>query len=138
MQPLRFGQQNETKHWINLPLAIFWLCSSFALSAYSDDGDGVPDGRYYVSVANEDQLDTDSDGLGTRDVDDGDGVIDSLDVFPLDERYSTEQDSDQINDEMIIVPISNEDQADYDKDGFGDICAKIPTLTALMSWMHTA
>ena len=68
------------------------------------DGDGYFDQNdNCVTVPNQDQLDTDDDGLGDAcdDDDDGDGVADSVDNCPL---------------------TANPDQADSDNDGIGDVC----------------
>ncbi len=76
-------------------------------------------------INNEDQLDTDSDGKGDvcDNDDDGDGVNDSADAFPLDPAESQDQDGDQIGDKADNCPLtSNNDQADSDQDGKGDVC----------------
>ena len=63
-------------------LALLLLSGGFVHAADAD-GDGIEDDSdNCASVANSDQLDTDSDGLGNAcDADDdGDNVVDSLDV----------------------------------------------------------
>ena len=60
--------------------------------ALDGDFDGVGDVADNCPInANADQLDTDGDQAGNAcdDDDDGDGVVDELDLFPLDERFST-------------------------------------------------
>lgn len=77
------------------------------------DDDGVPDDTDNCpSVANSDQQDTDADGAGdVCDDSDGDGVADSVDVFPLDPGEFEDTDGDGIG--------SNAD-LDDDNDGFSD------------------
>lgn len=68
------------------------------------DGDNILDGDDNCPLmSNEDQLDTDSDGMGDvcDDDADGDSVLNDLDNCPL---------------------IANEDQLDFDLDGIGDAC----------------
>jgi hypothetical protein len=47
-----------------------------------------------ILISNADQVDTDSDGLGNKcdNDDDGDGVSDSLDSFPLDGSETVDRD----------------------------------------------
>ncbi len=65
------------------------------------DSDGTPDSTDNCpDTANADQLDTDSDGAGDAcdTDDDGDGVNDSDDVFPLDSAEWADSDNDGIGD----------------------------------------
>ena len=67
-------------------LCLIILLSLSSLALAGTDGDGVADAiDNCLSVANADQLDTDSDGEGNvcDDDDDNDGVLDTADAFPL-------------------------------------------------------
>ena len=94
-----------------LGLTLLLSLSSFAFAGA--DGDGIPDDSDNCPrIANADQLDTDADGLG--DVcdgdDDGDGVLDSNDAFPLDVNESVDTDGDGTGN-----------NADFDDDGDGTL-----------------
>ena len=68
-------------------------------------------------------LDTDSDGIpNSEDVDDdGDGVIDDLDPWPLDSRYSRDNDEDGMPDEWeSAYDLNSNDKADAALDGDND------------------
>ncbi|WP_111980221.1 tandem-95 repeat protein, partial [Algibacillus agarilyticus] len=85
-----------------------------------DDNDGVKNASdNCVAITNTDQLDTDTDGLGDAcdEDDDGDGVNDSSDVFPLDASEYADYDEDGIGD--------NADQDD-DNDGVNDTEDEFP------------
>ena len=63
-----------------------WIDAGAQNITTDTDGDGLEDDSdNCASVANADQLDTDSDGLGNAcdDDDDGDGVADTADAFPM-------------------------------------------------------
>ena len=90
---------------LNLIFLLLFLWTD-AASATDTDGDGIDDSSdNCVDVANSSQLDTDADGLGNDcDADDdGDGVIDTLDLFPLDSRYAIDANGNGLPDEWEIV-----------------------------------
>ena len=103
------------------------------------DGDGVGDVCDNApNTSNADQADTDGDGIG--DVvdtdDDGDGVLDTDDAFPLDAFESADTDGDGIGDNAdpdldndgVLDTVDNclytpnADQLDTDGDGVGNVC----------------
>ena len=122
---------------MRLLLSAILLC--FVASAFADtDGDGVADDLDNCpSIANADQLDTDSDGLGNAcdddDDDDGDGVIDEEDALPLDpfeaidsdgdgvgDNSDQDDDNDGVEDEDDAFPLDVTEYLDTDSDGTGD------------------
>ena len=114
-------------------------CPSVANASQADaDGDGIGDACDNApNVANTNQLDTDGDGIGDaadKD-DDGDGVPDTEDAFPLDasenkdtdgdgtgDNADLDDDNDGVPDTTDNAPLTpNIDQLDTDSDGIGDI-----------------
>ncbi len=97
------------------------------------DTDGVNDGTDNCpAIANDTQLDTDSDGAGNVcDLDDdNDGVLDGDDAFPTDPGEFEDTDGDGVGDEADnCEAVANEDQSDIDSDGVGDLCDDVPTLS---------
>lgn len=75
--------------------------------------------------ANTNQADLDADTLGDvcDDDRDGDGVGNEQDAFPDDSSETADSDADGFGDNADNCPVnSNEDQADLDQDGLGDVC----------------
>jgi hypothetical protein len=108
-------------------------------AAYDNDGDGVNNAiDNCPTVANASQLDTDGDSKGNAcdTDDDNDGVLDTVDAFPLDATESVDtdadgtgnnadpdDDNDTVADAVDNCPLhSNATQLDTDSDGQGDAC----------------
>ena len=78
-----------------------------------------------IKFANPEQVDTDQNGRGNvcDDDDDGDGVNDTGDAFPLDASEDTDTDNDGLGDSSNNCPNeSNPSQIDTDADGKGNVC----------------
>ena len=116
-----------------------WIDAGAQNDPTDADEDGIEDDSdNCASVANADQLDTDSDGLGNAcdDDDDGDGVADTTDAFSLDSEETTDtdgdgtgnnedtdDDGDTILDTADVFPlISIGDETDTDADGAPNTC----------------
>ena len=115
-------------------------CPSTANADQADtDGDGIGDVCDNApNISNANQLDTDGDGEGdvSDTDDDGDGVADSEDAFPLDASESADTDGDGVGDSAdpdldndgILDTVDNclytpnADQLDTDADGIGNVC----------------
>ena len=111
----------------------------------NSDEDSYPDSiDNCISIVNEDQLDTDNDGMG--DVcdsdDDNDGVADNSDLNSLDPSICRDMDADGCDDCSIgtdgFGPLADYDTSndgpDYNSDGICDVTdpEPAPTATALL------
>ena len=111
--------------------------------SWSDDGDTIDDTMDNCpEVANQDQTDTDNDGLGDAcdDDDDNDGDLDGDDNCPLTPNPGQEDndgdgigdacddddDNDGVPDDDDNCPLTPNDQTDTDGDGKGDACDDDP------------
>ena len=98
-----------------LPLCV--LLSSFACTRETED---TTDSGEIVDQT--DSGDTDSGEVTEADAD-GDGTPDSEDAFPNDPSETTDTDADGVGDNADnCVDAANENQADLDEDGEGDLC----------------
>ena len=99
---------------------------SITITAPDSDGDGAYDHQDNCpSVSNTDQANFDGDTFGdVCDSDlDGDGVDNTLDVFPNDPTESSDSDSDNVGDNADnCINAANFDQTDIDSDNLGDAC----------------
>ncbi len=129
-----------------IALSIFVSCTSEEDPLPDTDNDGIVDEEDNCPlVKNEDQKDSDGDGIGDvcEEDSDGDGVIDELDNCPLVSNPDQEDedgdgigdvceedtDGDGVVDDNDNCPeIANADQEDTDGDGIGDACD--PTTVA--------
>ena len=87
------------------------------------DGDSVGDVLDNCpDVSNSDQIDTDGDEKGNAcdEDDDGDGIRDDLDAFPLDSNESKDSDGDGVGDKTDEFPFDSSETLDSDNDGVGD------------------
>ena len=125
-----------------------------------DDNDGISDALDMFPLDNSEWVDTDADGVGnnadtdddndgipdTQEIEDGtdpldansldtdrDGVIDSLDLFPLDSNEwsdsdsdgignnaDTDDDNDGVEDNVDAFPLDSSETVDTDLDGIGN------------------
>ena len=92
------------------------------LCPHDNDNDGVPDDLDPFPTDPNENLDTDSDGIGNNaDMDDdGDGVADDNDSFPLDASETLDADGDSVGDNSDVYPNNALETADSDHDGLGD------------------
>ena len=142
--------------YLTLLLSIFSCTSTIKIDDDRDDDkianttDNCPD------IANEDQLDTDNDGIGNAcdDDDDNDGVKDIDDNCPLIanpdqldtdndgkgdvcDSAEADNDSDGIANTVDNCPdFANPDQKDSDNDGKGDVCDDTPTGIKFLAFLE--
>ena len=93
------------------------------------DSDGVGDNADALPLDRTEQFDTDADGLGDRsdDDDDGDGITDGNDRYPLDtdndgteNRDDDDDDNDGVSDVFDAFPLDSSESGDTDGDGIGN------------------
>ena len=93
------------------------------------DGDRVGDNADAFPEDGSEQLDTDGDGVGDRadEDDDGDGVPDGEDEYPLDtdndgidNREDDDDDNDGVSDDEDDLPVDPTESVDTDADGIGN------------------
>ena len=93
------------------------------------DWDGVGDNTDAFPDDRREQFDTDADGIGDRadTDDDGDGIDDDVDEYPLDtdndgtdNRADLDDDGDGIEDAQDAFPLDSAESGDFDGDGIGD------------------
>lgn len=138
---------SEYSRLLVLPLLMLFISACSELDSeggqLDSDGDGIINSEdNCIAVANPEQLDFESDGLGDAcdPDDDNDGAYDSQDDFPLDtSRYldldgdglaiheDLDNDGDGLEDNVDNCPyVANADQADVngidDGSGLGDAC----------------
>ena len=87
-----------------------------------DDGDGVLDVDDAFPLDASETIDTDGDGIGNNadTDDDGDGVDDIYDAFPLDPTEYKDTDGDGLGDNADVFPEDDRYTSDSDSDGIAD------------------
>ena len=87
-----------------------------------DDGDGVLDVDDAFPLDASETIDTDGDGVGNNadTDDDADGVDDIYDVFPLDPTEYKDTDGDGLGDNADVFPEDDRYTSDFDSDGIAD------------------
>ncbi|MBU1145946.1 thrombospondin type 3 repeat-containing protein [Patescibacteria group bacterium] len=97
------------------------------------DGDGVIDKNDNCpNMANSDQTDTDNDGVGNvcDSDDDNDGLTDTKEQEIGTDPLDSDTDDDGILDGQDNCPkTANQNQADKDSDGIGDVCDSVDNST---------
>ena len=93
------------------------------------DGDGVGDNADVFPDDWNRRFDTDADGIADRQDtdDDGDGIADGDDEYPLDtdndaidNQMDPDDDNDGVPDSDDAFPLDSEESSDFDSDGIGD------------------
>ena len=93
------------------------------------DRDGVGDNTDAFPDDWREQFDTDGDGVGDRTDtdDDGDGIADDVDEYPLDSdndgadnAVDSDDDNDGVEDTEDAFPLDPEESSDFDADGIGN------------------
>ena len=107
-------------------LLLVALSAGMSVHASDNDEDGIPNSEDNCpTIANANQADNDRDGVGDEcDADDdGDDVIDRLDIAPFNHRYSYDEDGDGLPDEWEMDYEGKEmlPSADPDEDGLTNI-----------------
>ena len=102
--------------------AVRFQIASFRDSFPDRDNDGFVDPVDDLPDNPREWADTDEDGIGNNtDLDDdGDGVADLQDAFPLDASETVDSDGDGIGDNGDLYPNDPTEWADFDGDGIGD------------------
>ncbi len=103
-------------------LFLLLMVISFPAHSSDSDDDGIDDSQDNCpSTSNADQIDADRDGLGNAcDADDdGDGVVDTIDLYPLDGRYSADANNNGFPDKWeSLYEYTGNPEGDVDADGF--------------------
>ena len=102
--------------------AVRFQIAGFRDSFPDRDNDGFVDPVDDLPDNPREWADTDEDGIGNNtDLDDdGDGVADLEDAFPLDSSETVDSDGDGIGDNGDVYPNDPAEWADFDGDGIGD------------------
>ena len=124
---------------------LIWGAGAWGDKVWSSDKDGdlVPDvNDAFALISLDGRIDTDGDGYPNvcdatceatgmlADIDDdGDGVNDADDSFPLDDSESADSDSDGVGDNSDAFPNDPAESIDSDSDSVGDNADNCPSLS---------